>query len=218
MNNNRETYIYCFLEKKTGVPVYVGKTSVSIKERKLSHIALSKKDEKTPFHQWLSKNLNNFVVIQLDKIPFIESSKCEVRWIKRLNNRYPLYNVRHHSFGNPGIGRVNWSEEYISLLGKVCDIELSKIIGCERKTVSYQRKIRNIPAFGQDRGASQRKTISLEQMKIIGKMPDYKAAEIIGVSKNFIWSFRKKHNIPSYAEITGNDGKIKVGEAHRRWN
>lgn len=218
MSNNRETYIYCFLNKTTGAPVYVGKTSVDIENRRQSHISKSNKAKKTPFHEWLNKNKKNYNVILLEKTSFEKSSKSEVRWIKRINKKFPLYNVRHHSFGNPGIGRVNLTEEHISMLGKICDIDLAKIIGCERKTISYQRKIRGIPPRGQDRGASQRKIISLIDIEMIGKHPDYVLAKKIGVSKNFIWSYRQKHKIPSYAETTGNDGKIKQGRPRRKWN
>lgn len=51
----------------------------------------------------------------------------------------------------------------------------------------------------------------------LGKMPDYELAFIAGVGKKKIMIERHKRKIPSYAKTTGNDGKIKKGEPHRRW-
>mgnify|MGYP000929291322 CR=1 FL=1 len=50
-----------------------------------------------------------------------------------------------------------------------------------------------------------------------GTMPDYKLAEIAGCSKPVIARRRKILGIKSYAEQTGNNGKIKKGDPHRRW-
>ena len=216
-NNFMETKIYCFLCNKTGIPVYVGKTTMLLKRRIDNHVGSAKRKPSAPFHKWLNKNLNNFKVIVLETVTFDLSSKAEVRWIKRLNARYPLYNAKHYSFGNPGIGRVKWNDNLLSLLGVMNDNEISAMIGCSRKTVSYKREQLRIPPKGQDRGASQRKHISDADMERLGRVPDYILATEAGVSKNYIWALRRKHNIKPYSVLTGNDGRIKIGEAHRRW-
>lgn len=57
-----------------------------------------------------------------------------------------------------------------------------------------------------------------EIIKKLGTIPDYELAEIARVGKKKIMTERHKRGIKSYAETTGNDGKIKKGEPHRRWS
>lgn len=51
--------------------------------------------------------------------------------------------------------------------------------------------------------------LSDEFIEKLGKMPDYKLAEIVGVSKRTIQRNRTARGIKSYSEQTGNDGKFK---------
>lgn len=112
------------------------------------------------------------------------------------------------------------------MLGTVADSEIAKLVGCERKTVTYQREIRGIAA-AMDRtnntpppnmGGWNRLALNADIISQLGEMPDYKLAEIAGVNKSKIADERRARGIQSYAQRTGNNGKIKVGEAHRRWN
>lgn len=52
---------------------------------------------------------------------------------------------------------------------------------------------------------------------LLGTMPDVALGARFGVSKYTVGRWRKARGIPSYAETTGDDGRIKVGEPHRRW-
>lgn len=56
-----------------------------------------------------------------------------------------------------------------------------------------------------------------EDLVLLGTMPDYKLAEKLNSNKYTIARIRRERNILSYAKFTGNNGKIKFGEAHRRW-
>lgn len=67
-------------------------------------------------------------------------------------------------------------------------------------------------------GGHNRKELPFEIIEQLGTMPDYKLAEKAGVSKRTILRKRQRFGVKSYAEQTGNDGKIKKGEPHRRWN
>lgn len=67
-------------------------------------------------------------------------------------------------------------------------------------------------------GGHNRLEIESDVIDKIGTMPDYKLAEQAGISKYTIARRRRNLGIKSYAEQTGNDGKIKKGEKHRRWD
>ena len=57
-----------------------------------------------------------------------------------------------------------------------------------------------------------------EDLGLLGTMPDYKLAKILNTNKYTLARIRRERRIISYAEKTGNNGKIKKGEKHRRWN
>ena len=70
-----------------------------------------------------------------------------------------------------------------------------------------------IPAMG----GHNKITLSDEAISMLGKMPDYKLAQIYGANKRKYMEERHKRNIPSYAESTGNTGKFIKGGTHPRW-
>ena len=138
---------------------------------------------------------------------------------------FDLSNCAVAGAGNPGVGRVVWTPEIDALLGVVPDSVLAKRLGCERKTISYRRECRGIKA-SYDRTNNtpppnmagwNRITLSEEIISILGTMPDHAVAKIAGVNKKKITDERNRRGIRSYASATGNDGRIKVGEPHRRW-
>ena len=67
-------------------------------------------------------------------------------------------------------------------------------------------------------GGWNKKDLPKEILDKLGKEPDYILAKKAGVCKPCIARRRRALNIPSYAESTGNNGKIKLGDPHRRWN
>lgn len=52
---------------------------------------------------------------------------------------------------------------------------------------------------------------------LLGTMSDEKLAKQFGTSRRSVLRWRQARGIPSYAETSGRDGKIKAGEPHRRW-
>lgn len=57
-----------------------------------------------------------------------------------------------------------------------------------------------------------------EIMVQLGTMPDYKLAEIAGVSKKVIARVRKEMGIASYAAMNEDKGQFKKGMPHPRWS
>lgn len=150
----------------------------------------------------------------------------ERRWVRRLSARFTLLNQATAGAGNPGVGRVKWTEESLGRLGRVPDSELALELGCERKTVSYRREVMGIAASFDRKnntpppsmGGWNRVDLGAEIVALLGTAPDHEIARRAGVSKKRIMKERHARELPSYAERTGFDGRIKVGEPHRRWN
>ena len=77
---------------------------------------------------------------------------------------------------------------------------------------------RSVPPQGNGLGGGHnRKEFEPKFFEMLGSMPDYKLAEIYKTNKHTVQRHRKRLGIISYAEKTGNNGKIKLGEPHRRW-
>jgi len=217
---NREqikTIIYCIICGTTGSPIYVGKTTMLLQRRIDNHLGSARRNPKTKFHKWLASNQGNFKVVVLANVQFEESGASEMRWIKRLDKRFALLNMKEYSTGNPGVGRVNWNEEALALLGKRTDTAIAAVLGCNRQTVAYRREMLGIPRLPDPHNVPSEVVLDLVTISQLGTQPDYKIAEVLGISKFVIAKHRKRMGIPSYAEATGNNGKIKAGEKHRRW-
>jgi len=223
----RKSLIYVWLCPISGKPVYVGKTSQTINLRMRAHKREARKGL-TPKAVWLNEALLRQTfprIVVLCECPCAVSSAVERRWHRRLSSRFDLLNVSIPGAGNPGVGRVIWTEDLLSKLGVVSDADLASEIGCERKTVSYRRECLKIPASFNRRnntkppimGGWNKVILSDEIIASLGKMPDYKLANLAGVSKIKIGDERRQRGIMDFAKATGNDGKIKRGEPHRRW-
>lgn len=211
------TIIYCVLCGTTGAPVYVGKTTMLLQRRIDNHLGSARRKAKTKFHRWLALNQSNFKVLILADVPFEESGAAEMRWIKRLDKRFSLLNMKEYSTGNPGVGRVNWNDEALALLGKRTDTAIAAILGCNRQTVAYRRELLGIPRLPDPHKAPNEILLDSDTLGKLGKEPDYKIAQVLGISKFVIAKHRNRMGIPSYAATTGNNGKIRTGEKHRRW-
>lgn len=61
-------------------------------------------------------------------------------------------------------------------------------------------------------GGHNKVEISQEIYDQLGKIPDYKLGNKYNLSKEVIMRARKENSIPSYAQSTGNDGRMKKGE------
>lgn len=60
--------------------------------------------------------------------------------------------------------------------------------------------------------------VPTECLSQLGKKPDYLLGAEFGLCKSIIARARRERNVPSYAALTGNNGKYVVGmERHPRW-
>lgn len=214
----RTSEIYAWLHPISGAPVYVGKTSAGISTRMTAHRTTAKRKAKTRSHRWLRRQMRwGFKVeaVLLATCSVEASSRIEREWIAKLEADYPLLNERVGGHGNPGVGRVDWSPEVVSLLGVRNDAELADMLGCNRGTVGYRRRVLGIKPVKQPLPAS---TITLppEVLAALGDKPDYVLAQSIGVSRFVIAKHRRAAGIPSYAEETGHSGRFGSGRVKER--
>lgn len=223
----RRTIIYAWVCPISGRPVYVGKTSQPIRDRMRSHWREARKGSTTPKHEWLRMLAGRGLeprVVDLEETDPESSPAVERRWTTRFK-RFSLLNVATAGSGNPGVGRIDWTPEVDALLGTVPDSEIASRLGCERKTVSHRRKCLGIEAsFDRknntpppNNGGWNRIELPPEVIALLGSMPDYRLAKIAGVNKTLIRRARSSRGISSYAETSGSNGRIRVGEPHRRW-
>lgn len=123
------------------------------------------------------------------------------------------------------MGRVDWSEDLLAMLGSVADSEIARLIGCHRKTVSYKRECLGIPASHSRKnnrpppsmGGWNKIQLQAHVVERLGVLPDYILADEAKVSKGVIARRRREKGIHSFAQQTGKDGRIQMGEPHRRW-
>lgn len=219
MQQNRKCKIYAWLCPHTGNPVYVGKTSCSIADRMRSHRREAIKRCKTKKHEWyrdiLISGLDVKVLI-LEECSVSDSSKREIYWQEKIELSYPLLNQVKAGCGNPGIGRVKWTPEVLELLGKTTDRAIAKLLGCNRATVTYRRNVLGIERYPDPHIVPSEINLPDYIINRLGKEPDYKLAQELGCSKFVIAKHRKLAGIESYAQLTGNDGRIKNGQPIRK--
>lgn len=193
-----------------------------------NHRRSAGRKRRTPKERWLSavaKAGKRPRIVVVEECSVDRSSAIERRWIRRLSSRFPLLNASLGGAGNPGVGRIVWNEQLLRMLGTIADSEIAKLIGCHRKSVSYKRECLGIPAsFDRTNntdppsmGGWNRINFPTAIIQRLGSEPDYVIAARAGVSKRSIARARREQGIPSYAQKTGNNGRIRVGEPHRRW-
>ena len=216
----RKAFIYSWTCPITFKVVYVGKTSVSIHDRMRSHRREAFRRKNTPKHLWLSGILTKGlqpIVTELQQCLSEESGFYECQWIDHfINQGCKLLNKAVGGGGNPGMGRINWTSDIISRLGTVHDSTIAAELGCNRKTVSYRRRVLGIKECLLPQSKPQEIILPEYVLERLGKEPDYIIARDIGVSKFTIGNYRKKNNISSYAKNTGNNGRIKLGNRPTR--
>ncbi len=225
----RKCLIYSWTCPETGEVVYVGKTSMSLAKRMANHIGVARRHPTTAKDAWLAallkKGLRPIVEV-LEETTVEASSEVERRWATLFRPNGTLLNAASVGAGNPGVGRVTWTHEALSLLGLWGDSRIARLLGCERKTVSYKRECLGIQA-PYDRtesvppppmGGWNEIPLPDEIVALLGTQPDYVIAKCAGVSKHTIAKARIKRGIVDYASATGNSGKIKPGNPHPRWS
>jgi hypothetical protein len=224
----RTQKIYAIICPKTGNPVYVGKNSQTLAARLRAHKGMARRHPDTAIHRWMrecfSQGLGMTARI-LEEVGLEESGPAERRWVALYSEDYKLLNQAPAGAGNPGVGRISWTREILARLGTEPDSQIAADLGCERKTVTYRRASLGIAA-SYDRtknkpppnmGGWNKIALPQSVIEALGTLPDAALGFASGVSKKRIIVERHKRGIASYATTTGNDGRIKLGEPHRRW-
>lgn len=221
--------IYGLQDPNDGLVKYIGKTKQPLKNRLRQHIYISSKEKtkhlkKSKWIQSLLSENKKPLIIHIETTNKSQWKEKERKWFDFYKQN--LFN-HEKSIGCGGDRShfVKWDKKHIKLLGKVSDSVIAEKLGVTRKTVSYKRESLGIAAsYDRTRntppplmGGHNKITLSEDIINLLGKMPDAKLAKLANCSKPVINRARLARNIKSYAETTGNDGKIKKGEKHRRW-
>lgn len=218
--------IYGLLDPADGVIRYVGRTKQRPNIRLNQHMDIARRSKfNNPRVEWIREVIKSG---RQPKIKILELTckenqvSKEREWINKLPN---LVNTGDAAQGGDKSYKVKWTNDLDSLLGVLSDSEIAEMIGVTRKSVSYRRAVLGVKAsFSKKRmkpppamGGHNRKILPENILIQIGTMPDYKLAEIAGVSKAVIASIRHKRNIRSFSEITGNTGRYEKGNYPKRW-
>lgn len=224
-------YIYALSDPRDGRVRYIGRTVNPLARRLREHLYAAKRGKlkDTRKAAWFDE-LSHCGLrpdINLIKTSGIHEFQAdERRLIAEYRQKTPdLLNVKPGGDGGLGGHFVNWTPELDAMLGVVSDSVLASKMGITRKSVSYRREKLGIPAsFDRTNnkpppamGGHNRIDVAPSVIKLLGTMPDYQLATSAGCSKYKIARLRNSLGIKSYAEITGNNGKIKKGDPHRRW-
>lgn len=219
--------IYLLKCPDNGIVKYVGKTKNPLSTRLREHIRCALKGiPKGSKSDWIRG------LLVAGRNPIIEPIEiCGLdNWRERERYWCASYNglLNKKAAGGGGDSRKISDDEWDIIkdwIGKISDSRVADMIGVTRKSISYYRKQMGILESG-DRsnnkppprmGGHNKKVLSLDVIWALGSMPDHKLAALHNVSKKRIMKERQKYGIESYGKRTGNDGKIKIGEQHRRW-
>lgn len=225
---DRVARVYALICPETKVPRYVGKTSQRLLDRLNSHIQSSKRVVDGPKAKWISALLASGKrpeIHLLAEVSIEAGAEAEREWLEKLAG-HDLLNVAPAGSGNPFGSTFQWTPEIDAKLGVLSDSDIAAELGCDRKTVTYRRNCLGISAGGSranskappPMGGWNKITIPDAVIERLGTVPDKALAREIGADKSVIASARKARGIPSFAAQTGNDGRIRKGEPHRRWS
>lgn len=228
MSPLRAHKIYALRDPRDGSVRYVGQTLAPLWSRLSDHIQAAKrgKPKHSPKAAWI-RDLRALglkpAIVLLEECDG-DWREAECRWIASFSD---LYNAKRGGGGGSQNRLAELPQEAIDQLGKIADSRIAETLGVSRKAVSYYRKLLGIPAsFDRTRNtpppriaANQFKPAELppECVARLGTAPDYVLGAEFGVHKGVIARRRKREGIASFAERTGNNGRIRVGEPHRRW-
>ena len=219
--------IYGLFDPRTNKVRYVGKTKNKLSRRLREHIrrANTGKMRDKGKQNWLLEleRLNLSPVIQSLEICRSDNwRERETFWCSQFED---LLNCQKPGGGSDGERLRDLPDWAVNQFGKIADSRIAEKLGVSRKTVTYYREQLGIPAaFDRTRNTPPPKTGGYNRINFpdwviakMGTMSDQKLANLFGCHKSQITRRRNKLSIPSYAQKTGNDGRIKRGEPHRRW-
>jgi hypothetical protein len=85
--------------------------------------------------------------------------------------------------------RFVWTADGTALLGKMPDMQLGALLGCDRMTVRAKRKQLGIPTYT---------AVSAVDTDLLGTMPDARVAKLCGVSGSRVSEMRRQRGIPTF--------------------
>jgi hypothetical protein len=99
-----------------------------------------------------------------------------------------------------------WAEEELAMLGKFTDKEVGRRLNIKEMCVASKRHVLGIEPF-QPRGVNKSPRPNAvkwtrQNVELLGKIPDKRIAEIMGVCRKSIMRKRKQLGIESYADAT----------------
>jgi len=228
----RQVLIYALVDPRTKRERYIGRTVNPLRRRLREHIATAargklKDRRKADWFDELAALGLAPDIVEIDRVGLDSFQAAERRWVAHFRAIHPdLLNVKRGGDGGLGGHFVVWTPELDAMLGKVTDSALAKRIGVTRKAVSYRREQLGIPAsFDRSEnkppppmGGHNKLDLPAAVIARMGKEPDYRIADDLGIQKSIIARRRRSLGIPSYAESTGNRGVFTKGMPHPRWS
>jgi 5-methylcytosine-specific restriction endonuclease McrA len=93
---------------------------------------------------------------------------------------------------------IEWTEEMISLLGKIIDQEFAKRFNISMSAIYKKRKELGIPRASKVGYGKNKHQWANKHLELIGTMSDRRLAKIMGVSKEVVQRERWRRGISSY--------------------
>lgn len=223
-------YIYALKDPRTNAVRYISRTINTLRRRLREHVTTALRDKlkdkrkKEGIAELLALGLEPIIEL-LEETDGDHFKKAEKQWIAYYRSNSTLLNVKSGGDGALGGHFVEWTPELDARLGKEADSIIAESMGVSRKTVTYRREKLGIAAsFDRTRntppppmGGHNKIEFTPEQVKMLGTMPDYKLAKIIGVEKACVARRRNKLGIKSFTATTGQNGQFSKGHYPSRW-
>lgn len=224
-HSDKECTIYGLVDPE-GKVFYVGKTIRSLKIRLREHITHARR-----YPNKTAKNRAIFEILESDDRPsIIALEKCLE---KHASSRERAQASRFSDLANtstPGSGGSSLPKEVFSvwepLLGKMYDREIAEKFGVSPDNVRYRRRKLGIaakPAPKPESTPGGHNRLNLPDWTIcqLGRISDKKLAKQVGCDPSVVSRHRKERGIASYAEQTGDYGRIQCGSEFvikHRWS
>lgn len=224
-------YLYALTDPRDSRVRYIGRTINPLERRLREHLYVGRrgkvKDGRKAawFDELAAAGLKPGILL-LETAERATFQAREKALIEQYRQTEPdLLNVHAGGDGSLGGYLLKWTPELDARLGTVADSVFAAELGVTRKAISYRREQLGIAAsFDRTNntppppmGGHNRIAFPPEVVAQFGTKPDYVIAAAFGCGKKAVTTHRNRLGIPSYAEQTGNNGRIKRGESHRRW-
>lgn len=218
---NNIFYVYVYIHPEKGTPIYVGKGKG---DRFKDHLTRSSnRIFEAKLKVWRSEGNLPSVEIYKDNLKEDEALSLEAELIQQYGTVIDggiLYNI---SKGGRGHTRYTFDDSFYERLGEVNDEILANEYGCTSSNVSVIRRglgiepCKDKPNYvpPPPMGGWNKKELPDWIIKDLGREPDYKLAEKIGVCKAVIARRRKELNIEPYGKGGGRNGRFTKGSFAR---